>query len=123
MKTIILKVQSNGSGGWRLGISAEDSNFFRCRKVQVRLTLTDNLVCFCNTACGIPCDDNGNRVLSNPQTAKPYKKGYDLNNKVLSEWLSENYTNIIKGKPRNLIFSLNEENGMVHLNFIGEYYY
>ena len=52
-------MQSNGSGGWRLGINQEDSkNIFKCRKVNVRLLIEPDLFVECKTACGNPCDKN-----------------------------------------------------------------
>ena len=51
----------------------------------------------------------------------PYvKKGYDLNKKELSVWLSENYPNHAKGKPRKLKFDLYVEREVFNLNFISE---
>jgi hypothetical protein len=122
LKTIILTVQSNGSGGWRLGINCEDSkNIFRCRKVKVRLCFTNDPFIECFTACGNPCDNNGNWIPLNPKSGKPYqKKGYDLNKKELSEWLSKNYSNKIKGRPRKLKFTCVKEKQLFILNFISE---
>lgn len=122
MKTIILTVQSNGSGGWRLGINQEDSkNIFKCRKVKVRLLIACELLFECNTACGNPCDKKGAWIKLNPKTSMPYvKKGYDLNKKELSVWLSENYPNNTKGKPRKLKFDLSVERDVFNLNFISE---
>jgi hypothetical protein len=119
---IILTVQSNGSGGWRLGINCEDSkNIFRCRKVKVRLSLPNDLFIESFTACGNPCDNKGNWIKLNPITGKPYvKKGYDLNKKELSEWLSKRYPNKIKGKPRKLKFHLIIEKEIFLLNFVSE---
>ena len=122
MKTIILTAQSNGSGGWRLGINCEDSKkIYRCRKVKVRLFLTNDLFIECFTACGNPCDKNGSWIPINPKTNRPYrKKGYDLNKKELSEWLSKNYPNKIKGRPRKLKFEFIKEEKLFLLNFISE---
>lgn len=122
MKTIILTVQSNGSGGWRLGINQEDSkNIFKCRKVKVRLLIARELLFECNTACGNPCDKKGAWIKLNPKTSMHYvKKGYDLNKKELSVWLSENYPNNTKGKPRKLKFDLSVERDVFNLNFISE---
>jgi hypothetical protein len=122
MKTIILTVQSNGSGGLRLGINQEDSkNIFKCRKVKVRLLIEPDLFIECNTACGNPCDKKGDWINLNPKTSLPYvKKGYDLNKKELSVWLSENYPNNIKGKPRKLKFDLSVDGEVFNLNFISE---
>lgn len=115
-------MQSNGSGGWRLGINCKDSkNIFRCRKVKVCLNLSVKLLVKCFTARGNPCDKNRNWIKVNSKTKKPYrKKGYDLNNKGLSEWLSKNYPNIISGKPRKLKFNLVKEKEIFILNFISE---
>lgn len=122
MKTIILTVQSNGSGGWRLGINSEDSkNIFICRRVKVRLCISNVPFIECFTACGNPCDDNGNWISLNPETGKPYKKkGYDLNKKELSDWLSENYPNDNKGGPRKLKFTCVKEKHLFILNFVSE---
>jgi hypothetical protein len=122
LKTIILTVQSNGSGGWRLGINQEDSkSIFKCRKVKVRLLISRDLIFECNTACGNPCDKKRNWIKLNPKTNMPYvKKGYDLNKKELSIWLSENYPNNVKGKPRKLKFDLSIESEVFLLNFVSE---
>jgi hypothetical protein len=122
LKTIILTVQSNGSGGWRLGINSEDSkNIFICRRVKVRLCISNVPFIECFTACGNPCDDNGNWISLNPETGKPYKKkGYDLNKKELSDWLSENYPNDNKGGPRKLKFTCVKEKHLFILNFVSE---
>lgn len=122
MKTIILTVQSNGSGGWRLGINTEDSKkIFRCRRVKVRLCISSVQIIECFTACGNPCDDNGNWISLNPNTGKPYKKkGYDLNKKELSDWLSENYPNDNNGGPRKLKFTCVKKNHLFILNFVSE---
>ncbi len=122
MKTIILTVQSNGSGGWRLGINQEDSkNIFKCRKVKVRLLIARDLIFECNTACGNPCDKKRHWIKLNPKTNMPYvKKGYDLNKKELSIWLSENYPNNTKRKPRKLKFDLTVEGEVFNLKFISE---
>lgn len=122
MKPIILTVQSNGSGGWRLGINSEDSkNIFRCRKVMVFLKLPVKILIECFTACGNPCDKNRNWIKLHSKTKKPYrKKGYDLNKKELSEWLSKNYPNEIKGEPRKLKFNISKKKEIFILNFISE---
>ncbi len=75
----------------------------------------------CNTACGNPCDKKGNWIKLNPKTSKPFvKKGYDLNKKELSIWLSKKYPNKIKGKPRKLEFDLTLQREVFLLNFVSE---
>ena len=122
MKSIVLTVQSNGSGGFRLGINTSDSkNIFKCRKVKVCLKLDSNLFIESYTACGNPCDKNREWIKLNSKTKKPYrKKGYDINKKELNFWLSQNYPNKIKGKPRKLRFSIFEDNNTFFLEFISE---
>ena len=122
MNKITLTVQSNGSGGWRLGINTEDSkNIFKCRKVKVFLNLSDNISIVCFTACGKPCDKNIKCIDLNSSTKKTYtKKGYDLNKKELSHWLSEKYPNIIKRKPRKLNFDIIKQGETFILNFLYE---
>ena len=111
-----LTVQSNGSGGYRLGINTEDSrDIFKCRKIRVRLFLPDKRKIVCLTACGNPCDKNGNWVAVNPVTLSPYrKKGYDLNKKELSEWIKENSM----VPPKKLIFKLSHNGKEIHLRYI-----
>lgn len=122
MKTIILTVQSNGTGGWRLGINQEDSkNIFKCRKAKVRLLLPKDIIIECYTACGNPCDETGDWIRLNPKTSMPYaKKGYDLNKKELSTWLSENYKNEFERKPRKLKFYFYMESEVFILKFVSE---
>ncbi len=122
MKTLILTVQSNGSGGLRLGINQEDSKYiFKCRKVKVRLFIPSEPYIECYTACGNPCDKKGDWIKLNPKTSMPYvKKGYDLNKKELSIWLSKNYPNNTKQKPRKLKFDLTVEGEVFNLKFISE---
>lgn len=119
MKAIILTVQSNGSGGWRLGINCSDSkNIFRCRKVKVLLYLPKIDIIECYTACGNPCDKDQKWIRLNSKTGSPFrKKGYDLNKKELSNWISKNYKNDKKRRPRKLAFNLSKKLDVFHLHF------
>ncbi len=73
MKIIILTVQSNGSGGWRLGLSKEDSIKLFSHRESVCFQLTGELIIYFKAACGAS-----------------EKKAYDFNNKKLSIWIVEN---------------------------------
>lgn len=97
--TIYLTVQSNGSGGYRLGINSCDSKeIFKKRKQCVILKLGD-LSVPCKTACGVP---NWYKKKSDFKG----KKGYDLNNKCLSKWIIDNrFCCYQKGHPIRLPFS------------------
>ena len=120
MKDLILTVQSNGNGGYRLGISKEDSlEYFKCRGVRVHLYLGTNKRLMCKTACGNCCDERGNWLKNNPKTGKPYsKKGYDLNHKELSEWIkTEGFNNYKTGYPKKLIFKIEILQGEIHLTY------
>jgi len=113
-------VQSNGSGGMRLGISSEDSkNIFIHRKVIVLLHLTNIEIIKCKTACGNPSDGNGKWIPINPKTKKPYrKKGFDLNKKELSQWLLSNFKKTTKGESITLKFNLEKTGDTFCLYFI-----
>ena len=88
---IFLSIQSAGKNKYRLGISVNDSlNIFNCRGQAVEIHIPGLKINKCSTTCGNPCGDNGSWILLNTQTGKPYrKKGYDLYNLELSNWLRE----------------------------------
>ena len=119
MIPIILTVQSNGSGGLRLGISSNDSrNIFKYRKVIVLLHLPNIETIKCRTACGNPNDENAEWISINPKTQKPYrKKGYDLNKKELSQWLLSNYNKTTKAESIKLKFNLEKKEDAFYLYF------
>lgn len=119
MKSITLTIQSNGSGGWRLGINCKNSKtIFRYRKVKVFLYLPNHETIECYTACGNPSDKYGKWMATNPKTGMPYrKKGYDLNKKELSKWIVDNYINIEKNKERSVKFNYKKLLDCYHLYF------
>lgn len=111
MRIITLTVQSNGHQGYRLGINTEESrNTFKCRRVLVKLFLPNEKVIECRTSCGNPCNKKSKWITVNPQTGKPFrKKGYDLNNARLSQWIKQN--NRIResnGTPGKLNFRISK---------------
>ena len=119
MTPIILTVQSCGLASYRLGINVKCSReVFKCRKVPVRIHIKGYVAIECKTACGNPCDKSDKWLIKD----KPVrKKGYDLNSKKLSKWISESgYVSVKKGKPKKLEFSLWEENSVIHLSFVSE---
>jgi hypothetical protein len=118
---IILTMQSNGSGGMRLGISSNDSrNIFKCRKVIVLLHFPNIETIKCRTACGNPIDENGEWISINPKTQKPYrKKGFDLNKKELSKWLLSNFKKTTKAESIKLKFNLEKIGDTFCLYFKG----
>jgi len=122
MKDIILTVQSNGNGGYRLGIGKENSlKYFKCRGVRVHLYLSVTEEIICKTACGSPCDKNGNWLKHNPTTGKPYKKAYDLNHKKLSDWIKgKKYNNYDEGQPKKLIFKIEVLQEEIYLKYLEE---
>lgn len=90
MKRLILTVQSNGSGGWRLALYREDSIKYFSHLESVQFVLTNELVLFCKAACGT----------SN-------KKAYDFNNIKLSQWIVDNSFHRYPNRmPTKLIFEL-----------------
>ena len=119
MIPIILTVQSNGSGGMRLGISSDDSrNIFKYRKVIVLLHMPNIETIKCRTACGNPIDNNGKWIPINPKTQKPYrKKGFDLNKKELSKWLLSNFKKTTKAESIKLKFNLEKKEDTFCLYF------
>ena len=123
MKILYLTVQSNGKGGYRLGINKKNlKNIFKCRGKFVSIELNSSKTVKCRTACGNPCDKIGNWILINSKSNKPYrKKGYDLNNKELSEWIKTNrFYNYDNGKPTKLKFTLIIMKDELHLKFVGK---
>ena len=113
-RSICLTVQSNGSNGYRLGISRADSeDIFKKRQQSVVLKLGELIIC-CKTACGVPDWNNKNSVF-------PQKKGYDLNKKQLSEWIMNNHFCCYpKRHPTKLSFSwkFNQKKCQFILEFI-----
>ena len=91
MKSILLTVQSNGSGGWRLGLNKNDSIKYFSHLETIQFVLTDELILFCNAVCGTS-----------------QKKAFDFNNVKLSKWIIENsFQDYPNRKPTKLIFILN----------------
>lgn len=120
MKNLIeLFVQSNGAGGFRLGISVNDSKeIFKCRGVRVQLHLPTNIIIDCKTSCGNPCDEDGSWLKLNPRSGLPIrKKGYDLNSKILSTWISKNYPKDPKSDRVVLKFKIEHKDECFQLTF------
>mgnify|MGYP000291548645 FL=1 len=91
INTILLSIQSAGKNNYRLGISVKDSlHIFKCRGQAVEIHIPGLKIIKCRTTCGNPCGDDGNWISINPETGKSFrKKGYDLYNLDLSNWLRE----------------------------------
>jgi hypothetical protein len=99
-KIICLTGQSNGSGGFRLGINRMDSEkYFKRRGRKVIIVIKSIPRINCRTACGIIDWQKGNE--------KKGKKSYDLNNKLLSKWIKrKNPRGWKSGEPPHFSFSL-----------------
>jgi hypothetical protein len=96
--TIILTVQSCGKDRYRLGINTKDSNgYFKKRGVLVKIMI-GSIVIQTKTKCGPP-----NNLIPN----KKYKKGFDIYDPLLNEWIRSNQFHIyMKYHPTKLQFRL-----------------
>ena len=104
MKILILTVQSNGNGGWRLGLSKLDSEKYFTHLESVRFFLSKELEINCNAACG---------------TSK--KKSFDFNNKLLSKWIIENkFDKHPKGSPTKILFKLTQKGTGKTLTYVSK---
>ena len=120
-KRISLTVQSAGNERYRLGINTLDSRtLFKCRGKIVILELSKTLTIKCKTSCGALCDANGDWLLVNPKTNKPYrKKGYDLYDKELNSWIVKNQFHNYKSRnPPRLSFQLTTDEESIYLKYI-----
>ena len=118
INTILLSIQSAGKNKYRLGISVKDSlDIFKCRGQAVDIHIPGFKIIKCRTTCGNPCGDDGNWISINPKTKKPFrKKGYDLYNVDLSNWLCELLTRKLSKEWSNkLTFSLSSNSGVIEL--------
>ena len=104
MKTLTLTVQSNGNGGWRLGLSKLDSEKYFTHMESVRFLLSKELEINCNAACG---------------TSK--KKSFDFNNKELSDWIEKNrFNKYPAGFPTKLLFKLTGNRNSKTLSYVSK---
>ncbi|MEI6190466.1 MAG: hypothetical protein WCP61_08605 [Chitinophagia bacterium] len=104
MKTLILTVQSNGNGGWRLGLSKPDSENYFTHLESVRFLLSNGLEINCNAACGIS-----------------KKKSFDFNNKLLSKWIIENkFDKYPKESPTKILFKLTKKGAGKTLTYVSK---
>jgi hypothetical protein len=103
---IILTVQPHSNGQYRLGISKEDSlRIFRKRKTKAALNLNGHII-HTQTTCG-PSD--------NPDSSSN-KKGFDLCDRGLSDWIKTNNYHIYPDRnPTKLSFEIlgNRTDGFV----------
>jgi hypothetical protein len=97
---LILTVQSTANN-WRLGFNTIDSiSLFEHRELLI-IELNSNTIIECRCACG---------------TGK--KKAFDINSKVLSEWIVKNSFQIYPpGEPSRLSFIITIANGVKILTF------
>lgn len=90
-----LAVQPCGNNEHRLGINLHDSiKYFKIRKFELKLTLDKKTTFQTSTKCGFP-----------------NKKGFDLHDKKINNWIkSHQFNNYKKGNPTKLLFSYDELN-------------
>lgn len=118
INTILLSIQSAGKNKYRLGISVKDSfHIFKCRGQAVEIHIPGFKIIKCRTTCGNPCGDDGNWILINSETEKPFrKKGYDLYDVDLSNWLCELPSRkLSKEWSKKLAFSFSSISGLIEL--------
>ena len=97
---LILTVQSTANN-WRLGINKPDSiSLFKHRELLI-IELNSNTIIECRCACG---------------TGK--KKAFDINSKVLSEWIVKNsFHKYPNRRPTKLLFSIKMEKEVKSLTY------
>ncbi|HNP33789.1 MAG TPA: hypothetical protein PKN96_10900 [Flavobacterium sp.] len=98
-----LTIQKCGNSKYRFGINTNDSKtIFGKRGISIKIFWTNNSSDFIETKtkCG-PSNDNF--------TSKIRKKGYDLYDIKINNWIKENNYNIYDpGKPTKLLFKYNK---------------
>jgi hypothetical protein len=100
LMTIVLTVQST-SNNFRLGFNTFDSITFFHHRELISLKLDPSVKIKCRCSCGIS-----------------KKKAFDLNSKILSEWIIKNNFHIYPSrKPTKLFFSMTIVNGDKQLTF------
>ena len=104
---LILTVQSTGKSKFRLGLNVNDSSkYFKKIGVDVQLILSKNLIVSTTTTCGLV---NFSNEISTTNSTR--KKGYDLYDPILNDWIEKNsYHKFKKGVPTKLRFELNTSN-------------
>jgi len=97
---VTLKVQSTGTSNYRLGINVKDSKeYFKKRGVDVKVILSNKKEVDTCTSCG---------QIDFSKPSKIRKKGYDLNKKGISEWITQKgFDDYQSGFPTKLLFRLN----------------
>ncbi|MBK9191678.1 MAG: hypothetical protein IPM77_09285 [Crocinitomicaceae bacterium] len=99
-KIIFLAAQSNGTGGFRLGINKIDSEECFKRRGRIVILIIKGLpVIKCKTACGI--------TDWTIEFKEKRKKSYDLNSQLISSWIKLNFPKKWKkGNPPHFAFSI-----------------
>ncbi len=97
---ITLTVQSSANN-WRLGFNTSDSKSLLKHRELLKVKLNSDTIIECRCACG---------------TGR--KKAFDINSKVLSEWIvKNNFHKYPPGNPSRLSFILTIEYGVKLLTF------
>lgn len=97
---ITLTVQSSANN-WRLGFNTSDSKSLLKHRELLKIKLNLDTIIECRCACG---------------TGR--KKAFDINSKVLSEWIvNNNFHKYPYRNPTKLIFSTTISKGIKQLNF------
>ena len=102
MQLITLTVQSTGNKKYRLGISKSDSKSIFDNKRHYSTTISfDGKIVHAKTTCGFP-----------------NKKGFDLYNKIISDWIYDNkFHNYKPYKPTKLEFYWEKKQNKIYLDF------
>src|SRR5690606_30067907 len=117
---ILLTVQSQGNGKYRLGVNVKDSReIFKRRYRQVCLILeelnvrTKTTCVKTKTTCGLPDFEKEHIDVRK-------KKGYDLSDKKINEWIQSNkFQCYNKSTPTKLEFEIIKISEEIKLKFTG----
>ncbi len=110
IELVVQKCGTKTGDKYRLGINtADSSNKFRTRGALVSITLDCSIVIETKTTCGPP---------KNPVKNKKHKKGFDLYDKRISEWIVKKCFHCYeRRKPTRIQFRYSKDDEKHYLIF------